>query len=108
MKQLTTEQMAYLSKFESRMHTATNSQWCSAMSATELQGVTDILNYALESNRRSNANCASCVLETMTDIGRIYFAQKEAESATSTKKVATRPTKAAKVAGVAVKTKKMA
>ena len=100
--------MAYLSRYEDRMRTATNSHWCSPVSQTELQGITDILNYALETNRRANANCASCILEILTDIGRIYFAQKEAEIAASTKKVATRSTKVANVAGVAVKTRKQA
>ena len=59
-------------------------------------------------NRRANANCASCILEILTDIGRIYFAQKEAESKPAAQRVGKTATKTAKVQGVAVKTKRKA
>ena len=104
MKELSTEQMAYLSRFEDRMRTATNSNWCSPVSTSELQEITNILNYVTETNRRANANCASCILETLTDIGRIYFAQKEAAK----KKVEVKTAKPANIANVAVKTTKVA
>lgn len=100
--------MDFLRKFEDRMETATKSHWASAVSQTELEGVIRIFNQVTGGNRRANANCASCILETFTDMGRIYFAQKEAESKAAAHKVEKSSTKVAKVAGVAVKTKKKA
>lgn len=105
---LTQKQMAYLSKFESNMQTAVRSNWTSPLSASDLQGVADIFNEVTGQNRRANANCASCILELLTDVGRIYFAQKEAAQADNKPKVGKSSAKVAKVAGVAVKTKKTA
>lgn len=103
---LSTEQMAILSKYEDRIGTAVRSNWASPVSATELQVIVDILNGVTGGNRRVNANCASCILEILTDVGRLYFEQKQAVSEASTPKVGKSSVKAAKVAGVAVKTKK--
>lgn len=103
--EITKKQMAYLSKFESNMQTAVRSNWTSSLSASDLQGVADIFNEVTGQNRRANANCASCILELLTDMGRIYFAQKEAESKAQSTRVGKSSTKVAKVAGVAVKTK---
>lgn len=105
---LTKEQMDFLKPYEGRMETATKSNWASAVSQTELEGITQILNQVTGGNRRANANCASCILEILTDIGRIYFAQKEAESKPATQRVGKTTTKTAKVQGVAVKTKRKA
>ena len=105
---LTQEQMTYLSRFEGNMLTAVRSNWTSPLSASDLQMVADIYNKVTGQSRRANANCASCILELLTDMGRIYFAQKEASQAETKPKVRKSSTKVAKVAGVAVKTKKTA
>lgn len=102
----TNKQMAVLSKFEDRMRTAVRSQWASPVSATELQRIVDILNDVTGSNRRANANCASCILEVLTDAGRIYFAQKEGEMTGVNHKVSKSSVKAANIKGVAVKMRK--
>ena len=104
---LTQEQMTYLSRFEGNMLTAVRSNWTSPLSASDLQMVADIYNKVTGQSRRANA-CASCILELLTDMGRIYFAQKEASQAETKPKVRKSSTKVAKVAGVAVKTKKTA
>lgn len=105
---LTQEQMTYLSRFEGNMLTAVRSNWTSPLSASDLQMVADIYNEVTGQSRRANANCASCILELLTDMGRIYFAQKEASQAETKPKVRKSSTNVAKVAGVAVKTKKTA
>ena len=105
---LTQEQMTYLSRFEGNMLTAVRSNWTSPLSASDLQMVADIYNKVTGQSRRANANCASCILELLTDIGRIYFAQKVASQAETKPKVRKSSTKVAKVAGVVVKTKKTA
>lgn len=102
MKTLTNEQMTALAPFEGRMQTALRSNWCAAVSARDFNVVLQIYNSVTGSIRRNNPDCASCVLELFSDMGRIYFAQRDANA----RKVKQSPIKAEKRAKIAVKTAK--
>jgi hypothetical protein len=102
MKTLTNEQMAALAPFEGRMQTALRSNWCAAVSAHDFNVVLQIYNSVTGGIRRNNPDCASCVLELFSDMGRIYFAQRDSNA----RKVEQSPIKAEKRAKIAVKTAK--
>lgn len=102
---LTETDMKWLSQFETNMGTAVRSNWASPISDTNLAKMSEIFNRVYGTERRVKMSCASCVLELLTDMGRLYFAQKEAQEAPKKTRVGCRSTKVANIQGVAVKTR---
>lgn len=98
----TEEQMAALEPYEGRMQSALRSDWCPAISAREFNAVLAIYNNATKSIRSRHPDCAACVLELMQDVGRIYFATRDANA----RKVEQSLVRAEKRAKIAVKTTK--
>jgi len=105
-REFTTQEMQWLSQFETNMQTAVRSHWASPLTDTALRDMAHLFNEVTGGNRRASTSCAACILELLTDMGHLYFAQKEATGGAEKKQVATRPAKPAKVTGVAVKTSK--
>lgn len=88
--------MRTLSKYEDKMRTAVFSRWTRGLLRTELEEIHAVFCSATGQNRRLNTNCASCILELLTDTGRLYFAQKGQEQAAKSAKVSARSVKVRK------------
>ena len=62
------------------MRTAVNSSWARHPGRDNLARMTDIYNAATGQHRRTNASCQHCEVSFLKDIGRLYFAEKEARA----------------------------
>lgn len=85
MSTFTDKQMRSLAKYERELRTAYYSQWARGMAKEGLEEIHAIYGSATGSERRLNVNCATCILELLTDCGRLYFAQKEGAKAKTKK-----------------------
>lgn len=68
---------AYLAQFDDNFRTAVNSRWARHPGRDNMARMAEIYNAATGQNRRPNASCSSCVVNFLTDLGRLYFADKE-------------------------------
>ena len=71
---------AYLSQFEDNFRTAINSSWARHPGFNTLPRLAEIYNAATGENRHPNAGCQHCVLAFLKDLGKLYFAEKEARA----------------------------
>lgn len=82
---------AYLAQFDDNFRTAVNSRWARHPGRDNMARMAEIYNAATGQNRRPNASCSSCVVNFLTDLGRLYFADKQEREAApkkTTKKTA--------------------
>lgn len=80
MKQLTKGQMAVLATYEDNLRTAVSANYVRAMRKTDVAILEDMHNDYTGGSRHFNANCQACVLELCKDLGRLYFAQRDAQA----------------------------
>ena len=80
MKQFTKGQMAVLATYEENLRTAVTGGYVRAMRRTDVAILNDIHNNYTGGSRRFSANCQACVLELCLDLGRLYFAQRDAQA----------------------------
>ena len=80
MKQLTKGQMAVLATYEENLRTAVSANYVRAMRKTDVAILEDLHNDYTGGSRHFNANCQACVLELCKDLGRLYFAQRDAQA----------------------------
>ena len=76
LKKFTAEQLEELRYYEGRFLTAIRSQWASAVTSSQVYRLAELHDYAT-GTRRVNVRpgCPECVVSTLADVGRIYFAQ---------------------------------
>lgn len=67
----------FLSQFEDNFRTAINSRWSRHPGHQNLLRMGEIYNAATRQHRIIYTSCQACVLSFLTDIGRLYFADKE-------------------------------
>ncbi len=77
-KIFTEKQMKELSVWEPNMRTAVRSNWARGIGSTAARRMNEIYNAATGAKGTVNASCAGCMLNLLRDVGRLYFAQKEA------------------------------
>ena len=68
---------AFLAQFEDNMRTAINSRWARHPGFNVMPRLAEIYNAATGQHRHVNASCQGCVLDFLTDLGRLYFEDKE-------------------------------
>lgn len=78
-KTFTEEQMKELSVWEPNMRTAVRSNWARGIGSTAARRMNEIYNAATGAKGTVNASCAGCMLNLLRDVGRLYFAQKDAK-----------------------------
>lgn len=71
------EQLKTLSAFEEHFHTAVFKKWSRNPGRTALKVIYDIFTSTTGDRRRYNDNCSNCILDLLTDCGKIYFKDKE-------------------------------
>lgn len=74
---MTDEQFAALAQYEDRFTTALNAGWCRYPGLTALQTMASVLTSVTGKAVRLNSGCSRCVLHTVQDAGRAYFAEKD-------------------------------
>ena len=104
----TEEQLKTLSAWELNFHTAVYAKWARNPGRTALRVIYDIYTQATGDNRRFSDNCSTCILNLLTDCGKIYFDDvSEVKAKENTAKEVKVSQKAGKVAKkVSVKIKK--
>ena len=95
----TEEQMTFLAEFEDRMTTAVRSQWCRGLQSYQYEQIYALWREVSGTNIERNPNCASCVLTLLTDVGRAYFAQKEAAERVQVKQAKATAKRSVKING---------
>lgn len=81
---MTDEQFTALAQYEDRFTTALNSGWCRYPGLTALQTMASVLTHLTGKTVRLNSGCSRCVLHTVQDAGRAYFAEKDRRNAAET------------------------
>lgn len=74
---LTQEQFNALSPYERHFETAVNHRWTRFPGGAALDLIHDILHQVTGQNLPLNKCCSHCILELVTDMGRIFLADKE-------------------------------
>lgn len=67
----------YLAQFDDQFRTARDSRWARHPGHYNLIRMARIYSDATGQDRHVNTSCQSCVLGFLTDLGRLYFADKE-------------------------------
>lgn len=78
---LTDEQFQTLSKYEEQFRTAVKSRWARFPGTFAMHEIYDIKVQVTKIATRLNTSCSSCVLRLLTEMGQIYFADKEEREA---------------------------
>lgn len=78
---LTEEEYQSLSGYEQHFRTAVRSKWSRYPGSSALHLMHRIYCRITGSNQRLNASCSSCILRLLTDLGNIYFKEKEEREA---------------------------
>ena len=104
----TNEQLKALSAWEENFRTAVKAKWARNPGRAALRVIYDIFTQATGDRRRFSDNCSTCILNLLTDCGKLYF--EDTLSAAMTKE-STREVKVSEKAGkvarkVSVKTTK--
>ena len=73
---LTKEQFALLSEYEKNMETALHARWARNPGRRPLEIMADIWRKHSYSGFRMDFNCSTCIVNLLSDVGRIYFADK--------------------------------
>lgn len=61
--------------YEPKFRTAIDSRYVSGLIQDDLKVIAEVYQQTL--NRRASLNCGACVLQMMTQVGRLYFTYKE-------------------------------
>jgi len=69
----TKEQLKILSAWEENFRTAVKAKWARNPGRTALRVIYDIFTQATGDGRRFSDNCSNCILNLLTDCGRLYF-----------------------------------
>ena len=69
----TTEQLKALSAWEENFRTAVKAKWARNPGRTALRTIYDIYTSATGDRRRFSDNCSTCILNLLTDCGKLYF-----------------------------------
>lgn len=77
-KQLTGEQLGELAQFERFFHQAVEARYCSYPGAAAVDKILSIWNDMTGQARRVCAGCPEAIFHLITDMGTVYFAQKDA------------------------------
>lgn len=104
----TKEQLKTLAAWEENFRTAVKAKWARNPGRTALRTIYDIYTSATGDRRRFSDNCSTCILNLLTDCGKLYFNDLlEAAAEDKTSKAVKVSEKAGKVARkVSVKTTK--
>ena len=104
----TKEQLTTLAAWEENFRTAVKAKWARNPGRTALRVIYDIYTSATGDRRRFSDNCSTCILNLLTDCGKLYFNDLlEATPEDKTTKAVKVSEKAGKVARkVSVKTTK--
>lgn len=74
---LTQEQFDALAPYERNFDTAINHGWTRFPGGAALDLLHDILLTSTGLNLPLNKSCSHCIMDIVTEVGRIYFADKE-------------------------------
>lgn len=74
---MTEEQFQILARYEDNLRTAMTRKWARHPGTTAVKTIYAILSDLTGPRPRLNALCQSCVLATLADAGKLYFAEKE-------------------------------
>ena len=69
----TEEQRKTLSAWEENFRTAVKAKWARNPGRTALRVIYDIFTQATGDRRRFSDNCSTCILNLLTDCGKLYF-----------------------------------
>ena len=69
----TKEQLKTLSAWEENFRTAVKAKWARNPGRTALRVIYDIFTQATGDRRRFSDNCSTCILNLLTDCGKLYF-----------------------------------
>ena len=69
----TKEQLKILSTWEENFRTAVKAKWARNPGRTALRVIYAIFTQATGDRRRFSDNCSTCILNLLTDCGRLYF-----------------------------------
>lgn len=81
MDRLTKEEMAALAPYEMHLRNAAFSKYMITPGRTAIALMDEIYCRVSGSRHRTNATCARCILDTLTRLGKVYFAQKAEDEA---------------------------
>ena len=69
----TKEQLKILSAWEENFQTAVKAKWARNPGRTALRVIYDIFTQATGDRRRFSDNCSNCILNLLSDCGKLYF-----------------------------------
>ena len=99
---LTKEQFDALAPYEKHFDSAVNHRWTRFPGGAALDLIHDILHQVTGLNLPLNKCCSNCILELMTEMGKIFLADREERNKTLVSKIETE----VEVVKAEVKTKK--
>ena len=99
---LTEEQFKALAPYEKHFDSAVNHRWTRFPGGAALDLIHDILHQVTGLNLPLNKCCSHCILELMTEMGKIFLADREERNKTLVSKIETE----VEVVKAEVKTKK--
>ena len=99
---LTKEQFDALAPYEKHFDSAVNHRWIRFPGGAALDLIHDILHQVTGLNLPLNKCCSHCILELMTEMGKIFLADREERNKTLVSKIETE----VEVVKAEVKTKK--
>ena len=99
---LTKEQFDALAPYEKHFDSAVNHRWTRFPGGAALDLIHDTLKQVTGLNLPLNKCCSHCILELMTDMGKIFLADREERNKTLVSKIETE----VEVVKAEVKTKK--
>ena len=99
---LTKEQFDALAPYEKHFDSAVNHRWTRFPGGAALDLIHDILHQVAGLNLPLNKCCSHCILELMTEMGKIFLADREERNKTLVSKIETE----VEVVKAEVKTKK--
>ena len=82
---MTEEQFNFLARYEDNLRTAMTRKWARHPGVTAVKTIYNLLTELTGPRPRLNAMCQSCVLATLADAGKLYFAEKERREAEAKK-----------------------
>ena len=86
---LTKEQFDALAPYEKHLDSAVNHRWTRFPGGAALHLIRDILHQVTGLNLPLNKCCSYCILELMTEMGRIFLADREERNKTLVSKIET-------------------
>ena len=86
---LTEEQFKALAPYEKHFDSAVNHRWTRFPGGAALDLIHDILHQVTGLNMPLNKCCSHCILELMTEMGKIFLADREERNKTLVSKIET-------------------